>query len=253
MALRGLGILGLTAATCCCLMGCFQPGRMPSATLPPDIEPAQPRMLSHTPVSPSTAQAFEPTPADSFGLPSLAIDPWRPSVPPRQLDLDCDPPHCVVSGKRGEYPRRPSAAARPQRQPLEGDRLPLRHRQRKRHGRRRNRADFPLAAAAPRSARRGTTNTINTELELHSSATSSWGRRLPRKWPPSQRLVAVLRTRYGIEKSNVLRHSDIKATACPGKYFPMGDLTQRRMEPLLGDRTSASGLVPVAAQEGNRP
>ena len=64
-------------------MGCFQPGRMPSATLPPDIEPAQPRMLSHTPVSPSTAQAFEPTPVDSYGIPSLTIDPWKPSVPPR--------------------------------------------------------------------------------------------------------------------------------------------------------------------------
>jgi N-acetyl-anhydromuramyl-L-alanine amidase AmpD len=41
-------------------------------------------MLSHTPVSPSTAQAFEPTPTSSFGLPALAIDPWRPSAPARQ-------------------------------------------------------------------------------------------------------------------------------------------------------------------------
>jgi len=66
-------------------------------------------------------------------------------------------------------------------------------------------------------------------------------------------LVAVLRTRYGIEKSNVLRHGDIKATACPGKYFPMDELARRRTEPLLGDRTPAPEVVPVAAQEGNRP
>jgi N-acetyl-anhydromuramyl-L-alanine amidase AmpD len=68
-----------------------------------------------------------------------------------------------------------------------------------------------------------------------------------------RRLVAFLRSRYGIEKGNVIRHCDIKATACPGKYFPMEEIAQRRREPLLGDTTPATPLVPVAAEERNRP
>ena len=49
-----------------------------------------------------------------------------------------------------------------------------------------------------------------------------------------RRLIRVLRVRYGIEISNIIRHSDIKATACPGKYFPMDEIAQGRTDPLLG-------------------
>ncbi len=36
-----------------------------------------------------------------------------------------------------------------------------------------------------------------------------------------KRLVATLKEAYGISAENVVGHSDIKATACPGRYFPM--------------------------------
>ena len=35
-----------------------------------------------------------------------------------------------------------------------------------------------------------------------------------------KRLVGALKGRCGIETSAVLRHGDLKATACPGKFFP---------------------------------
>jgi hypothetical protein len=90
-----------------------------------------------------------------------------------------------------------------------------------------------------------------------------------------RRLIRVLRVRYGIEASNIIRHSEIKATACPGKYFPMEEIAQGRKDPLLGmttpsgdqlrsaarfngDRvpvaaTPTGDLLPVAAEERNRP
>jgi N-acetylmuramoyl-L-alanine amidase len=79
-----------------------------------------------------------------------------------------------------------------------------------------------------------------------------------------RRLTRVLRIRYGIEQSNIIRHSDIKATACPGKYFPMEEIAQGRTDPLLGattpsvdllrvDATPSSNLLKVAAEERNRP
>jgi hypothetical protein len=209
-------------------------------------------MLSHTPVSPSTAQAFEPTPSGSFGIPPLAIDPWRPNVPPRNWTW------IVIHHTASSHGSVESINAA--------------------HLQRRDRNGNPWRGIGYHFVIGNGNGMGDGEIE----PTFRWRQQLPgahagedehnqhgigialvgnfELGPPTPaqmaavtRLVAVLRARYGIEKGNVLRHSDIKATACPGKYFPMGDLTQLRREPLLGDRTSASGLVPVAAQEGNRP
>jgi hypothetical protein len=209
-------------------------------------------MLSHTPVSPSTAQAFEPTPAMSFGLPSLAIDPWRPSAPPRQWTW------IVIHHTASSHGSVESINAA--------------------HLQRRDRNGNPWKGIGYHFVIGNGNGMDDGQIE----PTFRWRGQLPGAHagddehnqhgigialvgnfelaPPSEaqmaavkRLVTVLRTRYGIEASNVLRHGDIKATACPGKYFPMGDLTQRRMEPLAGLSTPPSGLVPVAAQEGNRP
>jgi N-acetylmuramoyl-L-alanine amidase len=210
-------------------------------------------MLSHTPVSPSTAQALEPTPANvSFGLPSLAIDPWRPAAPARQWTW------IVIHHTASSHGSVESINAA--------------------HLQRRDRNGNPWKGI-------GYHFVIGNGNGMDDGAiepTFRWRGQLPgahagdddhnqhgigialvgnfEEGPPSaaqlaavKRLVTVLRTRYGIEAGNVLRHGDIKATACPGKYFPMGDLTQRRMEPLAGNSTPPSGLVPVAAQEGNRP
>jgi hypothetical protein len=71
-----------------------------------------------------------------------------------------------------------------------------------------------------------------------------------------RRLVAILRTRYGIDKSRVIRHGDIKATACPGKYFSIAEITQQPGDLRLGaaPRESAPrGPIRLAAQERTRP
>ena len=251
MALRGLGSLGLTALTCGCLVGCYQPGRMPSATLPPDTEPAQPRMLSQTPVSPSASAALIPTP-EPFGLPSLSIDPWKPSVPSREWtwvvihhtgtsqgsvesihaahlqrrDRNGNPwmgigYHFVIGNGNGMGDGEIQPTFR-WRQQLQGA-----HAGDDEH----NRHGIGIALVG------------NFELGPPTAA----------QMTSARRLVAFLRTRYHIEKSNVLRHGDLKATACPGKYFPIDDLTQRPQEPVVSGKRPAPEIVPVAAQEGYRP
>ena len=51
------------------------------------------------------------------------------------------------------------------------------------------------------------------------------------KTPPTEaqttsvkRLVGLLKREYGITGTKVVGHGDVKATECPGKYFPMGDV-----------------------------
>lgn len=41
-----------------------------------------------------------------------------------------------------------------------------------------------------------------------------------------KRLVAALATEYGIPPDKVLQHSDIAATACPGRRFPFAEIRQ---------------------------
>src|SRR5580698_4675351 len=80
LALRGVGNLGLTAAPCAVMVGCFQPGRMPSATLPSDVEPANPRMVTRTPMLPAPdSQAAISGRIDPYGPPTLAITPGGPT------------------------------------------------------------------------------------------------------------------------------------------------------------------------------
>jgi hypothetical protein len=40
-----------------------------------------------------------------------------------------------------------------------------------------------------------------------------------------KRLVAALKAAYSIDSESVLGHGEIKATACPGKYFPMAEVS----------------------------
>jgi N-acetyl-anhydromuramyl-L-alanine amidase AmpD len=39
-----------------------------------------------------------------------------------------------------------------------------------------------------------------------------------------KRLVGILKREYGIVTSNVIGHGDLKATECPGKYFPLDQI-----------------------------
>jgi hypothetical protein len=41
-----------------------------------------------------------------------------------------------------------------------------------------------------------------------------------------RRLVAVLKAEHGIDNTRVMRHSDVKATECPGRLFPFAEVAQ---------------------------
>jgi N-acetylmuramoyl-L-alanine amidase len=209
-------------------------------------------MLSHTPVSPSTTQAFEPTPASSFGLPSLAIDPWRPSAPPRQWTWivihHTATSHGSVESINATHLQRRDRNGNPWKGI--GYHFVI--------GNGNGMEDGEIEPTFRWRGQLSGAHAGDDEHNQHGIGIALVGNfelapPSPAQMTAVRRLVTVLRARYGIETSNVLRHGDIKATACPGKYFPMGDLTQRRMDPLAGNSMPPSGLIPVAAQEGNRP
>lgn len=77
--------------------------------------------------------------------------------------------------------------------------------------------------------------------------------------PPTSRqlaavkqLVSVLKAEYGIPNDQVIGHGDVKATACPGKLFPLEEV---RLTPALAFDQPPSGIRPVgfAGTEGSRP
>ena len=49
-----------------------------------------------------------------------------------------------------------------------------------------------------------------------------------------KKLVGVLKAEYNISSQNVQGHRDVKATACPGKYFPMSEVASAVDLPVLG-------------------
>lgn len=252
MTLRGLGILGLTAATYSVVAGCFQPGRMPSATLPTEIESAQPRMLSRSPLSPDTQAQASQGASSAFGMPSLSIDPWKPNVPPRAWTW------IVIHHTASAHGNVESIHAA--------------HLKRKdRNGNAWMGIGYHFVIGNGNGMGDGEIEpTFRWREQLHGAhaGQDEYNQRgigivlvgnfeeappTPAQIAAVRRLVTILRTRYGIEKGNVVRHSNIKATACPGKYFPMEEVAQQRREPLLGATSPATELVPVAAEERNRP
>lgn len=54
-------------------------------------------------------------------------------------------------------------------------------------------------------------------------------------------LTQTLSDRYGISPQHIKRHADVKATACPGRYFPMQELTQ-----ILSGEANGFDELPVA-------
>ncbi len=69
--------------------------------------------------------------------------------------------------------------------------------------------------------------------------------------PPSEaqlaavkKLVGVLKAEYNIPGENVQGHRDVKATACPGKYFPMSEVAAAVDLPVMLGATSPQAPVP---------
>lgn len=59
-----------------------------------------------------------------------------------------------------------------------------------------------------------------------------------------KRLVAVLRKEYDIPSSRVIGHREVKATACPGKHFPLAEVSQSSVIPgLVQERQPVQRIV----------
>lgn len=79
------------------------------------------------------------------------------------------------------------------------------------------------------------------------------------KHPPSdaqmasvKRLVATLKAAYGISSSNVIGHGSIKATACPGKYFPLDEISQGNLDRQFSELRPAAIAPELAASQRSR-
>lgn len=69
-----------------------------------------------------------------------------------------------------------------------------------------------------------------------------------------KRLVRTLKAAYGISSNNIIGHRDVKATACPGKLFPMAEVAGNDFGFELSDHTSGPpAIFRVASQEGDAP
>lgn len=66
-----------------------------------------------------------------------------------------------------------------------------------------------------------------------------------------KRLVAVLRNEHAISSSRVIGHSEVKATACPGKQFPLAEVSLSSVLPQLVQQPLP--IRRVAQVEGNPP
>jgi len=52
-----------------------------------------------------------------------------------------------------------------------------------------------------------------------------------------KRLVSVLKHEYHLTDSQVIAHRDVKATACPGKNFPIGEISRSSVFPVLAGQS----------------
>lgn len=64
-----------------------------------------------------------------------------------------------------------------------------------------------------------------------------------------KRLVAVLKSEYHIDSEDVLGHGEVKATACPGKLFPLTEV-QVAAIPNVGTAPGVHELKPTVASTG---
>lgn len=69
-----------------------------------------------------------------------------------------------------------------------------------------------------------------------------------------KRLVGTLRAEYGIPAANVIGHGDIKATECPGKLFPLHEVSRSYAPTIIGQLDSRDvPLVPIHAERNSHP
>lgn len=216
--------------------GICSPSCMPSATVPPDVS----RRRLPPSSSPDMARTIPHSPGlfPSPRLPTLSINPWKPDVSPRdwssivihhtgtsrgsvesihqthlkRKDSNGNPwlgigYHFVVGNGDGMPDGRVEPTFR-WRQQLHGA-----------HAGDRDYNEHGIGVAL----------VGNFEQEPPT----------PAQLAAVKRLVGVLKTGYSIKSENVIGHGDIKATACPGRYFPMAEVSRSLPQFLFGERQQA--------------
>lgn len=73
----------------------------------------------------------------------------------------------------------------------------------------------------------------------------------PQQMAAVRQLVSTLKREYGIPAERVIGHSEVKATACPGKHFPMAEVAHSPADVFLGGRNPALPVQEVAARTGH--
>lgn len=63
-----------------------------------------------------------------------------------------------------------------------------------------------------------------------------------------KRLVGVLKTQYEIKSANVVGHKTVKSTACPGKHFPLTEVSQSEVLPFVVGGAEATELHLLAVE-----
>lgn len=244
MAISRPFLISLIAATGMCLEGCLPaPVSPPLSTFPPPGGPTSPPPLGRYP---------------SGGLPTLSINPWKPSVPERdwtsivihhtaseagsvesiheahlrRKDKDGNPwlgiaYHFVIGNGQGM---------------ADGEIEPTFRWRQQLHG---------AHAGDQQHNQHGIGIALVGNFD-HNPPTA-------KQLASVKRLVATLKTAYAISSSQVIGHSDIRATACPGKYFPMAEVSLGNPDVQLSENDRSerqsdetpSGLV--ASQRNTEP
>ena len=73
----------------------------------------------------------------------------------------------------------------------------------------------------------------------------------PQQLAAVKRLVATLKREYRISADRVIGHSEVKATACPGKHFPLAEVAHTGLDIYLGARSPSRPAQQVAVRTGN--
>ncbi len=222
MTFRGLAMFSLAAVFG--TLGACQPQApmRPAPTLipPPLSLPAQPlpSMLSPTRVLPSEPAAISPSPIEPG--PSAAIDnPWKPSAPVR--DWNSIVIHHTATEQGSVESIHEAHLAR--------EWLGIGY-----HFVIGNGNGMPDGEIEPTFRWREQLHGAHAgaeEYNQHGIGIALIGNFEKQPPTPAQlasvkRLVAVLKTAYRIDSEHVIGHREVKATACPGKLFPIAEVRE---------------------------
>ncbi|MEX0702842.1 MAG: peptidoglycan recognition family protein [Planctomycetales bacterium] len=239
MSLRGVVMICLTALSGLATGGCWR------TALPPEPVTHVPPSIVLAPPSRPALPALPPRP-----LPELSLHPWKPSAAPR------DWKYVVIhhtAAERGSvdsihetHLQRKDARGKPwlgigyhfvigngQGMP-DGEIEPTFRWREQLHGAHAGVGEYNQHGI-------GVVLVGNFEERPPSSA----------QLAAVKRLVGALRAEYGIPAAKVVGHGDVKATECPGKYFPMHEVSRSLGPTLLGARGSEDGPFVFADVERN--